>query len=179
MTLNGWQLLCFNMAQNRPCVSVWFAAFCFKGARWQVLFYKIDGEVNYKVRCFSLSLTGTVTIYRLLLLMNKTHIFAQSLTTVTLENFKEWSGSVLSKWSLHVRVTLLRSVCMHVFVSSMSCSFEKAACYFLFFWQSCQSHESSEAIGKSVAVTPNQFGVQPFTQLFHTPGRDLSLQRRT
>lgn len=47
----------------------------------------------------------------------------------------------------------------------------------LFFWQPCQSHKSNGMIGKSVAVTPNQFRVQLFTQLFHTPGRDPSLQQ--
>lgn len=45
----------------------------------------------------------------------------------------------------------------------------------LFFWQRCQSHKSNGMIGKSVAVTPNQFGVQLFTQLFHTPRTDLGL----
>lgn len=45
------------------------------------------------------------------------------------------------------------------------------------FWQPCQSHKSNGVICKSVAIAPNQNGVQLFTHLFLTPRRDLSLQQ--
>lgn len=54
--------------------------------------------------------------------------------------------------------------------------FKKSVIHSLPLLTALQSTESNEMIGKSAAVSPDQFGLWLFTEIFHTPGRDLCLR---